>query len=65
MRTLIGALKEAGIDENRVKLRSVEVNSQSFAIIKTSSAKYVVSIKTVAVELLPQVLGTVASHKGA
>jgi len=41
------------------------VNSQSFAIIRTSSAKYVVSIKTVAVELLPQILATVASHKGA
>ena len=35
LRVLIDALKEAGIDENRVKLRSVEVNSQSFAIIKT------------------------------
>ena len=65
LRALIDALKESGIAENRVKLRSVEVNSQSFAIIKTSSAKYIVSIKTVAVELLPQVLGTVASHKGA
>lgn len=65
LRALIFSLKEAGIDENRVKLRSVEVNSQSFAMIKTSSAKYVVSIKTVAVELLPQILATVASHKGA
>ena len=65
LRGLIDALKEAGVDENRVKLRSVEVNSQSFAIIKTSSAKYLVSIKTVSVEMLPLVLGTVASHKGA
>ena len=65
LQALIDALKEAGVDEKRVKLRCVEVNSQSFTIIKTSSAKYVVSIKTVAVELLPQVLGTVASHKGA
>jgi len=65
LQALIDALKEAGVDEQRVKLRSVEVNSQTFAMIKTSSAKYVVSIKTVAVEQLPQVLGTVASHKGA
>jgi uncharacterized protein YggE len=64
LRALIDALEEVGIDENRVKLRSVEINSQSFALIKTSSAKYIVSIKTVAVELLPNVLSTVASHKG-
>jgi len=37
----------------------------SFALIKTSSAKYVVSVKTVAIEMLPAVLGAVASHKGA
>lgn len=65
LQVLISSLKEAGIDEQRMKLRSVEVNSHSFAMIKTSSAKYVVSIKAVAVELLPQVLGAVASHKGA
>ena len=44
LRNLIEALKEVGIEEDRVKLRSVEINSQSFAIIKTSSAKYVASI---------------------
>lgn len=64
LRALIGSLKEVGIDENRVKLRSVEINSQSYALIKTSSAKYVASIKSVAVELLPAVLGAVAAHKG-
>jgi uncharacterized protein YggE len=64
LRNLIEALKEVGIEEDRVKLRSVEINSQSFAIIKTSSAKYVASIKTVTVELLPAVLSAVASHKG-
>jgi uncharacterized protein YggE len=65
LRALIESLKEIGIDENRVRLRSVEINSQSFALIKTSSAKYVVAIKTVSVEMLPAVLGAVASHKGA
>ncbi|MFH1919430.1 MAG: SIMPL domain-containing protein [Planctomycetota bacterium] len=64
LRALIDSLKEAGLDESRVKLRSVEINSQSFALIKTSSAKYVVSVKTVAIEMLPAVLGAVASHKG-
>lgn len=64
LRALIDSLKEVGVDESRVKLRSVEINSQSFALIKTSSAKYVASIKTVAVELLPAVLGAVAAQKG-
>ena len=65
LRTLVDALKAAGIDENRVKLRSVQINSQSFALIKASSAKYVVSIKSVTVELLPTILSLVASQKGA
>jgi hypothetical protein len=65
LRALVAALKEVGIEENRVKLRSVEINSLSFAIVKSSSAKYVTLIRTVAVELLPAVLGTIASHKGA
>lgn len=64
LRALIDLLKEVGIDEGRVKLRSVEINSQSFALIKTSSAKYVASIKTVTVELLPAVLSAVAAQKG-
>ena len=64
LRALIDALKEVGVDESRVKLRSVEINSQSFALIKTSSAKYVASIKAVAIELLPAVLSAVASQKG-
>ncbi len=63
LRTLIDALKDVGLDESRVKLRSVEVNSQSFAIIKSSSAKYVVSIKSVAVELVPKVLAAIACQK--
>ncbi|MEX2173345.1 MAG: SIMPL domain-containing protein [Pirellulaceae bacterium] len=65
LRALIDALKEVGVEESRVKLRSVEINSQSFALIKASSAKYVVSIKAVAIEAIPAVLGAVASHKGA
>ncbi|HUG67852.1 MAG TPA: SIMPL domain-containing protein [Pirellulaceae bacterium] len=64
LRALIDLLKEVGVDESRVKLRSVEINSQSFALIKTSSAKYVASIKTVTVELLPAVLNAVAAQKG-
>jgi uncharacterized protein YggE len=63
LRALVDSLKEIGIAEDRVKLRSVEINSQSFALIKTSSAKYVASIKAVSVELLPATLSAVASQK--
>jgi len=65
VRELVESLREVGLDEARIKLRSVEVNSQSFAIIKTSSAKYTLTIKTVSLEMLPSVLSAVAAHKGA
>jgi uncharacterized protein YggE len=65
VRELIDSLKEVGLEESRIKMRSVEVNSQSFALIKTSSAKYTLTIKTVSLEFLPSVLTTVSSHKGA
>jgi uncharacterized protein YggE len=64
LRALIDAVKDVGVDESRVKLRSVDINSQSFALIKTSSAKYVATIKTVTVETLPAVLSAIASQKG-
>lgn len=65
VRELVESLRQVGLDEARIKLRSVEVNSQSFAIIKTSSAKYTLTIKTVCLEMLPAVLSAVAAHKGA
>lgn len=65
LQSLVALLKDVGIEQDRIKLRSVELNSQSFALIKTSSARYVLSIKTVPVERLPDTLGAIASHKGA
>jgi uncharacterized protein YggE len=65
VRELIDSLRRVGLEESRIKLRNVEVNSQSFAIIKTSSAKYTLTIKTVSLEMLPSVLTAVSSHKGA
>jgi uncharacterized protein YggE len=65
LRDLIESLKEVGIDEQRIKLRSVQINSRSFALIKSSSAKYTISVKTVKLEVLPAILGAIATHKGA
>ncbi len=38
LRALVEALTQAGIDETQVKLRSVEISSASFAIIKASTS---------------------------
>jgi uncharacterized protein YggE len=65
LRKLVEALNEVGVSEGQVKLRSVEITSQSFALVKSSSAKYVVTIKKVPLETLPAALGVIASHKGA
>jgi len=65
VREVVESLRQVGLHEDRIKLRSVEVNSQSFAIIKTSSAKYTLTVKTVCLEKLPAVLSAVAAHKGA
>lgn len=60
---LISQLKEAGIEENRIKLRSVEVDSASFAILRTSSAKYTIKVSRVSIERLPSVLAVIGSQK--
>ncbi len=65
LRALIEELKKVGIEESRFKLRSVEVNSQSFAGLKSSSAKYVLSVKDVKIEQLSTALGTISAQKGA
>jgi len=65
LRTLVEALREQGISENQIKLRRVEVNSHSFAVIRTSSARYVISVKNVSIEQLTSVLGGIAAQKGA
>ena len=65
VRELVESLKQAGVSEQKIKLRSVEVNSQSLLLIKSSSAKYRLSIKMVKLELLPAILNAIAGHKGA
>lgn len=65
VRELVESLKQAGVNEQKIKLRSVEVNSQSLLLIKSSAAKYRISIKMVKLELLPAILSAIAGHKGA
>lgn len=63
VRELIDALRDAGLAEDRVTLRDVRLTAASFALIKSSAAKYTLAIKAVSLERLPAVLGVVASRK--
>lgn len=63
VKQLVMQLKEVGLDENQIKLRSVDINSTTVSLIKGSSAKYWLKAKNVSLELLPQVLGAIGDHK--
>ena len=63
VKQLTSLLMDAGIEENRIKLRSVQVDSSSFAILKTSSASYYLKIAKVDLEKLPEILGIIGSQK--
>ncbi|MCG8585879.1 MAG: hypothetical protein MI757_14320 [Pirellulales bacterium] len=63
VRTLVAALRETGIQENQVKLRSVRLNSKSFAVLKTSSAMYELKVADVTLDALPGALSAIANHK--
>jgi uncharacterized protein YggE len=62
---LLTLLKQIGITDQQIKLRDVSVSSQGFGMIKSSSARYSVSVKKVDVALLSRVLGAVSGYKGA
>ena len=63
VRALVTQLKEVGIEEDQFKLRSVEVDSSSFSLLKGSSAKYWIKVRKVSLELLPKVLGAIGDQK--
>lgn len=65
VQTLVAALTDAGIAESQLKLRSVSIDSQSFSIIKSSSAKYSITVSEVALEKLPAVFGAIAAQKNS
>ena len=62
---LVTSLRDFGIGENRIKLRTVRIQSQSFAMFKSSSALYAITISTVGIEQLSAVLGAIAARKNA
>jgi hypothetical protein len=63
VRELVESLRQVGLDEARIKLRSVEVNSQSRN--HQDVVGQVHAHHPVCLEMLPAVLSAVAAHKGA
>ena len=63
VRELVGHLKEVGIDESNIKLRSIDIEGSAFSLLKSSSVKYKIKIGKVTLGLLPQVLGAIGSMK--
>ena len=63
VRVLVEQLKEVGVDENSIKLRSVDINSSAFSLLKSSSVKYWIKIRNVSLAQLPKVLGAIGDQK--
>ena len=57
------ALIAAGVEENRIKLRNVNIDSSTFSMLKSSSASYSIKISKVELSLLPAVLGIIGEQK--
>lgn len=63
VQALVSALRTVGIEERQIKLRSVNLDSQSFSLIKSSSASYRLKIAHVSMDALAKVLGAIATQK--
>lgn len=65
LQELVVELGKHEIDESKIKLRSVRTNSQTFAMFKSSSARYWITIASVPIPQLAVILGIVAARKNA
>lgn len=65
LQELVVELGSCGIEESRIKLRNVRSTSQTFAMFKSSSARYSITIKSVATNQLSTILGRIAARKNA
>ena len=63
VKALVEQLKNIGIVEDNIKLRSIDIKTSSFSLIKSSSVTYQIKIRSVPLDLLPEVLGAIGSHK--
>ena len=63
IRDLAAALLPLGISEAQIRLQSVRLENVGGAILKSSSATYVLKISGVSVEILGDVLGALAAQK--
>ncbi len=63
--SLVSALKELGLAEEKIKLLSVSTAVESGILAKTSSATYRISIDCESLDLLGQILTAVSSQKNS
>lgn len=63
VKQLVGQLKEIGVEENKIMLRSIDMSSSAFSLVKASSARYWIKIGDVGLEILPKVLGSIGDQK--
>lgn len=63
IRDLAAALSPLGVSESQIKLQSVRLESAGGAILKSSSATYVLKIADVSTAILGDILGTLAAQK--
>ncbi len=63
VRALVHALTQIGVTESQIKLRSVNFDMQAGIMLKSSTARYSITLAKVALEQLPAALGAIASQK--
>ncbi len=63
VRNLVQALQRVGVDEDKIKLRSVNFDMQAGVLLKSSSARYSIMLDKVSIDQLADVLGAIADQK--
>ena len=65
LQELVAILNDFGVDSSRIRLRNVRSSSQTFAVFKSSSARYSLTIAAVSIDLLSTVIRAIAGRKNA
>lgn len=63
VRALVEELKQIGVEERQIKLRSVSISSSLSALVRSSFAEYRLRIKNVELEMLPAIFRSLAARK--
>ncbi len=63
VRALVQALTRVGVAEDKIKLKAVNFDMQAGMLLKSSSARYSITLTKVSIDQLADVLGAIASQK--